>query len=61
MTRSPAFPHRLLAAFLRRDALQNHPGHDLAELSDHTLRDIGIEPDQVRRRGPDPMLLRHRG
>ncbi len=61
MTRSPAFSHRLLSAFLRRGALLNHPRPDLAHLSDHTLRDIGIEPDQVRRRTPDPMVLRQPG
>jgi len=57
MTRSPAFSHRLLSAFLRR----GHPRPDLAHLSDHTLRDIGIEPDPVRRRTPDPMVLRQPG
>ena len=60
MTRSPAFSRRLLAAFLRRGASPNHLGADLAHLSDRTLRDIGFEPDQVRRRARDPMVLRHR-
>jgi uncharacterized protein YjiS (DUF1127 family) len=60
MTRSPAFSHRLLSAFLRRGALLS-PRTDLAHLSDHTLRDIGIEPDQVRRRTPDAMVLRRPG
>lgn len=61
MTRSPAFSHRLLSAFRRGGALLNHPRPDLAHLSDRTLRDIGIEPDQVRRRTPDPMALRQVG
>ena len=63
MTRSPAFSHRLLSAFLRRGALPSHLAADLAHLSDQTLRDIGIEPDQVRRRtrrsdGSPPVRMR---
>lgn len=50
MARFLALPLRLAAAIRRPDATVTCRRPFLPDMSDHLLRDIGLAPDQVRRR-----------
>ena len=55
--RPPGFLRRALAALgaALRESRERRAMVALSEFDDHLLRDIGLTPDDVRRRGPRPL------